>query len=124
MRGTILIVDDSFSCGDTLALAFAGLPEMDVRMATSAQEALSIIDTAPLAALITDLHMPRLDGFELIKRVRSQPRFATIPIFVVSGDSDLSTPDRLRRLGADAFFAKPFSPGAVRHALERILYAK
>ena len=124
MTRTVLIVDDSHSCGDTLALALADLPDLDVRMVASAQEALILVDTIPLAALVTDLHLPRIDGFELIRRIRAKPQFATVPIFVISGDSDSETPSRLRRLGADAFFAKPFSPHAVRQALEQFLYAK
>jgi CheY-like chemotaxis protein len=124
MLRTVLIVDDTHSCGDTLALALADLPDLEIRIVTSALEALRLAETIPLAGLVTDLHMPRIDGFELIERIRSQPRFATIPIFVISGDSDVDTPRRLRHLGADAFFAKPFSPYEVRQALERCLYTR
>lgn len=124
MPRTILIVDDTYTCGDTLALALAAMPDFDVRMVTSAQEALRVVDNVALAAVVTDLHMPRIDGYELIQRLRAEPRFATVPIVVISGDTDLETPGRLRRLGADAFFAKPFSPNAVRQTLEHLLYAK
>jgi DNA-binding response OmpR family regulator len=124
MTRTILIVDDTFSCGDTLALALAALPELNVRMVGSAQEALKVADTVTLAAIITDLHMPRIDGFELIRRIRAEERFATVPILVISGDSNTETPSRLRALGANAFFTKPFSPNAVRQALEQLLYEK
>jgi DNA-binding response OmpR family regulator len=120
----VLIVDDTSSCGETLALALAANPDLDVRTVTSAEEALLLAETIPLAAIVTDLHMPRIDGFELIRRVRAEPRFDGVPIIVVSGDADVDTPARLKRLGADAFFAKPFSPAAVRHTLEHILYAK
>jgi CheY-like chemotaxis protein len=77
----------------------------------------------PVRAMVTDLHMPRIDGFELIERVRADPRHSRIPIIALSGDSDPGTPDRLRRLGADAFFAKPYSPAAVRDKLEQLLNA-
>ena len=97
MRRTVLIVDDSYACGDTLAIALADLPDVDVRMVESSLEALKLIETIPLAAVVTDLHMPRVDGFELIERIRAQPRFASVPIFVVSGDSHVDTPTRLRR---------------------------
>ena len=124
MPRTILIVDDTFSCGDTLALALAAVADCDVRMVGSAQEALKVADTVQLAAIVTDLHMPRIDGFELIRRIRAEERFAAVPILVISGDSDTETPSRLRALGANAFFAKPFSPNAVRQALEQLLYEK
>ena len=121
---TILIVDDTFSCGDTLALALGALLEFEVKMVGSAQEALTLADTIPLAAIVTDLHMPRIDGFELIRRIRAEERFARVPILVISGDSDTETPSRLRRLGVNAFFGKPFSPNAVRQTLEQLLYEK
>jgi PleD family two-component response regulator len=124
MPRTILIVDDTHTCGDTLALALAAMPDVDVRMVTSAQEALRIVDNLSLAAVVTDLHMPRIDGYELIQRLRAEPRFAAVPIIVISGDTDRETPGRLHRLGANAFFAKPFSPNAVRQTLEQLLYAK
>jgi DNA-binding response OmpR family regulator len=120
----VLIVDDTASCGDTLAVALAANPDLDVRIVTSAQEALQLAQTLPLAAVVTDLHMPRIDGFELIRLLRAEPRFDGVPIIVISGDSDVDTPARLKKLGATAFFAKPFSPAAVRHTLEHILYAK
>ena len=121
---TVLIVDDTSSCAETLALAFAGNPDLDVRTVTSAQEALSIAETIPLAALVTDLHMPRIDGFELIRRIRADARWDAMTIIAISGDAEVDTPARLKTLGVDAFFAKPFSPAAVRHTLEHILYAK
>lgn len=121
---TVLIVDDTQSCGDTLAVALAANPDLEVRTVASAQEALLLATTIPLAAVVTDLHMPRIDGFELIRRLRAEPKFDRIPIIVISGDSDIDTPARLKSLGASAFFTKPFSPAAVRHTLEHILYAK
>jgi PleD family two-component response regulator len=76
-----------------------------------------------VSALITDLHLPRMDGFELIARVRSEPRHSRLPILVISGDSDSKTPERALRLGANAFFAKPYSPAAVRLKLEQLMNA-
>lgn len=121
---TVLIVDDTDSCGETLAVALAANPGLEVRTVASAQEALHVAETTSLAAIVTDLHMPRIDGFELIRRLRAERRFDIIRIIVISGDSDTGTPARLKALGADAFFSKPFSPAAVRHTLEAILYAK
>lgn len=124
MTRTILVVDDTGSCGDTLAMVLSDLPDVDVHSVTSGQQALDLVKRVGLAALVTDLNMPHIDGFELIRRIRSEPRFATIPILVVTGDTDSETPARLRQLGANAFFTKPFSPFAVRNELERLLDAK
>jgi CheY-like chemotaxis protein len=122
----VLIVEDAEPCATTLEIAFLSLAGLDVSVATSGQEALRVLDSDsgdPVRAMVTDLHMPRIDGFELIERVRADPRHSRIPIIALSGDSDPGTPDRLRRLGADAFFAKPYSPAAVRDKLEQLLNA-
>ena len=64
-----------------------------------------------------------MSGFDLIRRVREQPGYAHVPILVISGDSDPGTPERIRALGANAFFPKPYSPSAVRKKLETLLNA-
>jgi CheY-like chemotaxis protein len=67
--------------------------------------------------------MPGMDGFELIERVRASAGMAAIPIIVVSADGGPETQARARRLGANAFFVKPYSPAAVRQRLEELLHA-
>jgi CheY-like chemotaxis protein len=74
-------------------------------------------------AIITDLNMPRMDGFELIRRVREDGRMEGVPIIVVSADTDPRTPERIAQMKVDAFFAKPFSPAQVRRKLEQLLHA-
>jgi CheY-like chemotaxis protein len=49
-----------------------------------------------VSAVVTDLNMPRMDGFEFIERIRAEPRHRGLPIIVVSGDTDPATPERLQ----------------------------
>jgi|SRR5437867_3833924 len=121
MARTVLIVEDSDTTADTLEIALQALPDVSIAHAPSGRKAWQLIQGERFSALITDLHMPHMDGFELIERVRAA-RLAYLPIIVVSGDSDPETPERVRRLGADAYFAKPYSPAAVRDMLERLLH--
>ena len=121
--GAVLIVEDSENSAATLEIALLGIPGIAVLMASSAFEALRILDGlgAPVRAIVTDLNMPRMDGFELIRRVRGDARFSGTPIIVVSADTDPRTPQRVADLGADAFFPKPYSPSQIRRKLEQIL---
>jgi two-component system chemotaxis response regulator CheY len=73
--------------------------------------------------VVTDLNMPRMDGFEFIERIRAEPRHRRLPIIVISGDTDPQTPERISALGANAFFSKPYSPAQVRLKLEQLLDA-
>jgi CheY-like chemotaxis protein len=119
----VLIVEDSENSAAMLEMTFLGIPGLAVLMAPSAIEALRILGTAatPVKAIITDLNMPRMDGFELIRRIRNDQRLAATPIIVISADTDPDTPKRIADLGVDAYFPKPFSPAQVRRALEQLL---
>jgi DNA-binding response OmpR family regulator len=121
----VLIVDDSENTASTLEVAFLAIPDLTVLLASSAIEAWRMLDAASSAvqAIVTDLNMPRMDGFELIRRIRADLRFSGTSIIVVSADTDQSTPERIGNLAVDAFFPKPFSPAQVRRRLEELLDA-
>jgi CheY-like chemotaxis protein len=121
----VLIVEDSENSAATLEIAFLAIPGVSVRMASSGLEALRILDGdgGGVRAIVTDLNMPRMDGFELIRRVRQNRKLYATPIIVVSADTDPNTPDRIAQLGVSAFFSKPYSPAQVRRKLEQILNA-
>lgn len=121
-QGTILIVDDTGSCVATLEIALADLPGMQIASVSSGWEALERIKAKTISAVVTDIRMPAMDGFELIRLIRSDNANAAIPIIVVTGDTDPETPQQTSRLGANAFFSKPFSPAAVRKTMEKLLY--
>jgi len=122
----VLVVEDSENSAAMLEIALSGIPEVTVVLTPSALEAWRILNRqgASIHAIVTDLNMPRMDGFELIRRVRADGRLAALPIVVVSADTDPATPRRIEQLGVNAFFAKPFSPAEVRRKLEQILNGK
>ncbi len=125
LHRTVLIVEDTESCATTLEIALLAIPHVRVRVAATAGQALELLASTGggICALVTDLNMPSMDGFELIERVRSDTRTARLPIVVVSGDTDPRTPERIHRLGADAYFGKPYSPAQVRQKVEQLLDA-
>ena len=122
---SVLIVEDSENSAATLEMALLGIPGISVLLAASGLEALRIINESGSAvdAIVTDLNMPRMDGFELIRRIRENGRTSAVPIVVVSADTDPDTPERVAQMKVDAFFAKPFSPAQVRRKLEQLLNA-
>jgi DNA-binding response OmpR family regulator len=123
-RWTVIIVDDSDSCTTTLGIALEGMERMRLVFCRRAEDALSRIELdvgASCSALITDLHLPGMDGFELVRRVRKLRPAGSFPILVLSGDSDPGTPGQVGLLGADAYYRKPYSPAEVRATLEKLL---
>ncbi len=120
----VLIVEDSPHMAANLEIALSMVPDVEVRVADSGADALRVLDDEPgafVAAVITDLEMPRMNGFDLIAKLRANPKFARLPIIVSSGSTDPDSPDRARRLGADAYFTKPYSPAALRRKLEQLI---
>jgi CheY-like chemotaxis protein len=120
----ILIVDDSDDMAPLeIALASNGGPRVVVL--TDGRLALKLLETDPpdLAAVITDLHLPFVNGFDLVAAIRAHDRFERLPVIVISGDNDPQVQVRIRELGANAFFAKPYSPAEIRQVLGNLLYA-
>ena len=119
----VLIVEDSENSAVMLEMALADIPGVSVRLVTSGVEALRVLngDGARFRAIVTDLNMPRMDGFELIRRIRGDQRLCSTPIIVVSADTDPDTPERVAELGVSAYFPKPFSPAQVRRTVEQLL---
>src|SRR6185369_16904638 len=108
----VLIVEDAEPSAATLEIALLTIPGVTVRVVSCAREALEMLGRpdSGIDAMVTDLHMPKMDGFELVRRVRALRGPAVLPIVVISGDSDPETPEKIMRLGASAYFSKPFSP--------------
>jgi two-component system chemotaxis response regulator CheY len=121
MSRLILIVEDSETCAETLQIALESIDGLEVGVVSNPHAAIAKLNGAEIAAIITDLHMPQSDGLDLIRQLRAEPRFSRLPILLISGDSDPSLPARALANGADGFFAKPYSPAAVRRKLEQLL---
>ena len=124
-RNTVLIVDDTEDGGAAIEQACVGIPGIRVTVLSSGAEAVRLLEEpgSSVCAVITDIRMPHMDGFALIEFIRSHQRHGSTPIIVVTADTDPRTPQRAASLGANAFFAKPFSPRAVRRTLEELTHA-
>ena len=121
MKPTILVVEDTDDCRETLEMSLSRISGVFVRAVATAEEALAHTASEWICALVTDLGLPEMSGFELIQHVRTQSHFASIPVLVVSGETCEHTRAKVAALGADAFISKPFSPAQVRNELQRLL---
>lgn len=121
--GAVLIVEDAETCASTLEIIFSSIRGLRVLTAASAEQAWDLIESRAqdIRAIVTDLHMPGMDGFELIDRVRADQTHAGLPIVVITGSTDPHLSDHLRNRGVSAIFAKPYSPAVVREKLEQLL---
>jgi two-component system chemotaxis response regulator CheY len=70
--------------------------------------------------IVTDINMPRLDGYGFIEGVRADPRYRAIPILVLSTESSTEKKMRARDAGATGWIVKPFSPEKLVDAIRRV----
>ena len=84
--------------------------EYKLEYAKSGSEGLAKIPSFEPELLIVDLKLPELDGFEILKRLRRDPKFSYIPVIVITSQDELSEKLKAFELGADDYLVKPFQP--------------
>jgi DNA-binding response OmpR family regulator len=75
--------------------------------AYDAMQASNAIMRQPIAAVILDIHMPAGTGYEVLKRMRSNPKSSMIPVIVLTGSVHPEEEEKVKAMGADAFLGKP-----------------
>lgn len=104
---TILVVDDDL--GTRLSISdYLDISGYSVISAENGQEALRLVEQYQPHLIVTDIAMPEMDGYELIKRVRARPVFRLLPVIFLTAHT--STKERIRgyQLGCDNYLPKPF----------------
>jgi CheY-like chemotaxis protein len=105
-RPVVLVVDDSISVRRGMARQLHAMG-FDVQEVSDGLEALGRLRGSRYELVITDLEMPRLDGFALLAEMRRSPALSTIPVVVASTRGDPETRRRVLELGAKALLSKP-----------------
>jgi len=119
MSKTVLTVDDSRTMRDMLRLALADAG-FRVVQAEDGVHGLEVLKGETPSVIVTDINMPRMDGFGFIENVRSDARHRAIPILVLTTESDAAKKDRARRAGATGWIVKPFDPVRLVDAVRRV----
>ncbi|GAB6969079.1 response regulator [Komagataeibacter kakiaceti JCM 25156] len=117
----VLTVDDSRTMLGMLRKALEGAG-YDVIQGEDGVNGLEVLQAAnpPPDAIITDINMPRMDGFGLIEAVRKMDQFRHIPIIVLTTESDPEKKARARAAGATGWIIKPFSTDSLVAAIRRV----
>jgi CheY-like chemotaxis protein len=115
----ILVVDDNKCIRDLLVMVVnAFLKDCSVHLAENGSAAAAIFDATPLHAIVTDLSMPVMDGFQFIQYVRR--RSSDMPIIAMTADPGPYVVQRLKVFGVERCLEKPFD---VRYAAQQIASA-
>ncbi|MEB3279312.1 MAG: response regulator transcription factor [Lyngbya sp.] len=104
---TILVVDDDF--GTRLSISdYLEISGYTVISAENGQEALELVDKHKPHLIVTDIAMPEMDGYDLVKRIRSRPAFRLLPVIFLTAHTAISERIRGYQLGCDNYLPKPF----------------
>lgn len=123
MSKLVVVVEDTETIASSLAVALEMLPGIKAIVTRDPRAALSLFGApdSAIAALITDLNLPYLDGFELIRQVRTLATYRNLPVIMISADERASSLNGSTPNGANALFRKPFSTKEVCRALQELL---
>ncbi len=115
----ILLVDDDEKVRELVRvnLEFEGYV---VREAGSAEEGLAALDEEPPDLILLDVQMPRMDGWEMLRRVQERHGVGSIPVIMFSGKAEESG-DAASERGAQAFIGKPFDPQQLIESAKQML---
>lgn len=122
MSKTILIVDDSSTMRQIVraTLTNAGYAVVE---AENGREAVERLREIKPHLVITDLHMPVMDGLTFIRSVRAEPAYRTLPILMLTTEADESKKQEGRLAGATGWIVKPFNPERMLAIIGKVLPA-
>jgi two-component system cell cycle response regulator DivK len=121
-RTKILVVEDNEDNRRVLVLRLRHWGEFDIREATTGQEALDCITQDPPDAVLLDLKLPVLNGWETARRIRALPApLCQLPIIAVTAHAMVGDRDKALTAGCDEYITKPIDSQDLHEKLERLL---
>lgn len=117
----ILVVDDSPSVRRVVSNMLKQR-NWEVQMARDGVEALEMITYEAPAAVLLDIEMPRMDGYELISTVRAQEQFRTLPLIVLTSRAATKHQQRAMSLGASAYVVKPYQDEELLSTINSLVF--
>ncbi|MBV6432784.1 MAG: Chemotaxis protein CheY [Bryobacteraceae bacterium] len=119
----VMIVDDSPAMRAFIrrVLQLSSLDAAVCLEAADGEEALQLLSANWLDVVLTDIHMPRMDGEELLRRMLAHEVWKLIPVVVLSADQTRERTRRMLEMGAKGYLSKPFTPEKLQRELERSL---
>lgn len=116
----ILVVDDDPTMVKLINVNLK-LNNYSVVEAVSGEQALEVIQTEPLDLVVLDIMMPGVDGWEVLRRIRSNTETQEMPVILVTAKTQDSDVIRGWELGADEYVIKPFNPLLLVEVIKMVL---
>jgi len=120
MEKTIVIVDDSESIREVVGFTLVNAGHK-VLSAVDGQDALKFFNGDKIDLVVTDLHMPVMDGIQLIKEIRSREDYKFVPILFLTTESQQAKKLEAKDAGATGWIVKPFVPEKLLAAISKVV---
>lgn len=116
----ILVIDDD---PNLLLLLTKMLARIGAKTtaASTATAGLDALEKEPFDLLVLDLMLPDIDGYEVLSRLRQDPRFEKLPVLILSARADPDAISRGLELGADGYLTKPYLPNTLTSRVRTLL---
>mgnify|MGYP002147780179 FL=1 len=90
--------------------------------AVDGMDALEILPKEKVDLVITDLNMPNVDGFELVRTIRQNPMYSDLPIIILSSLADVQYIERGMQAGANSYIVKPFNMKKIQYEVSKYIW--
>ncbi|MBI5670106.1 MAG: response regulator [Chloroflexi bacterium] len=119
----ILIVEDQPLMQRILELGLRN-QGYHIMMADNGVEALKCLEEMSFDLALVDVGMPQMDGLTLLRHLRADERYATLPVVMLTANGQEAVRSEALALGADGFLTKPTSPRDLLETIRRFVYAQ
>jgi len=116
----VLVVDDFESMRRIVGQLLREMGFRDITLADDGATALALLREDDFGLLLTDWHMPQMDGLDLVRAVRADPRLNAIPILMVSAEATREQIIEAVRAGVNGYVVKPFTPQILRAKIGKL----
>jgi CheY-like chemotaxis protein len=121
---TVVVIDDNEANLDLLRRVLALRPGIRVVFARDGAEGLALVAAEPPDLVLLDMHLPLIEGGEVLRRIKADPASAQVSVVVLSGVADAESIRRTREDGADGYLTKPFDVRELLDLTDRLLAAR
>ena len=120
MSKSILVVDDSESIRELVGLTLESAGHT-VTKGVDGIDALRLLDGREVNLVITDLNMPQMDGISLIREIRKLESYSTIPVLVLTTESQAAKKEEAKAAGATGWIVKPFVADKLLEVVKKVI---
>jgi len=120
MAKRILTIDDSKTIRDMLKMTLVDAG-FEVLQAVDGQDGVEVMDREQVDLVITDINMPKMNGYEVVRHLRNIPALKGLPILVLTTESDTDKKNLAREAGATGWMVKPFDPERLVATVRKVI---